>query len=422
LGEYKLEVNHEKRDFIIEKVKDYYLNSGDFNGLPLSMFEGDFHEEVCSLIEEKIIEIYSSRYELNPHIKRLPQKLSANQQKEEVLKNCNQVVLYPTQEYMKGINVYEERPFTKMLSDGRAQLEIVYFKPEVLEMYYQDPRYLIMSHDYRGNIVARDDFFEELEHEYLKDFGIAYHKELGNEDRVIGVFIGDLSELSLKAQLKWKIHFLDQQENYLINYGFYKNTILNRWVDEVSIYDAIIDEMNVINTMCEKMDIPKLFKKTIEPFSNDKPEDYRMILLPTLRNYYSFIVSLEKLLIHSINVKTFTNKSQYIDPIERNNNDGQPKGSLVMLDEWLNKNIRTPKNINDIIITPLRKIRKIRQVPAHEMYSNEFDKKLYKKQNDIIVEVYKSIRAIRLLFSNHPSCKNIEIRDYLITGEKIVVY
>lgn len=413
--------NLEKKD-IIEKVKDYYLNSGDFNGLPLNWIESNSYDKICCLIDEKIIEIYSSRYELNPHIKRLPQKLSIDQQKEEVLENSNQVVLYPTQEYMSEINVSEERPFTKMLVDGKAQLEIVYFQPEVLEMYYQDPRYLIMSHEYRGNIVARDNFFEELEHEYLKDFGIAYHKELGNEDRVIGVFIGDLSELSFKAQLKWKIHYIDDQENYLINYGFYKNTILNGWVDEISIYDAMLDEITVINKMCEKMDIPKLFKKTFEPFSIDKPEDYRMILLPTLRNYYSFIVSLEKLIIHSINVKTFTKKSNYITPIERKNTEGQPKGSLVMLEEWLNKNIRTPENIKDVIIAPLRQIRKIRQVPAHEMYSNEYDKKLYKKQNDLIVEIYKAIRAIRLLFSNHPCCKDIDMNDYLTTGEKIVVY
>ncbi|WP_427339601.1 hypothetical protein [Caloranaerobacter sp. DY30410] len=407
---------------VLNLVVKQYLESHDFNGLPYYYLEYDARDEICKLIDEDKVEIYSSKYEINPHIKRLKQYLGKDKQKEEVINNPQSIVLYPTENYLKTLNLIEERPFTKMLMEGRPQLEILYFKVEVLESYYQDPRYTVLSHDYRGKIYVNDDYRDELEGEYLKDFGLGYHKDKGNNDRVIGAFIGDLADLSLNAQLKWKIHYIPNQEDYKINYSFYKNTILGQWVDEVSIYDALLEEMIVINKMCENMGIPKLFKKTIKPHGYDKPEDYRIILLPTLKNYYSFILTLEKMIVHNINTKTFIKEGFYVKPIDRNDKKGEPKGSLVMFSEWLKNNIRTSEDLDELIINPLKKIRKIRQVPAHEMYSNKYDKSLYRKQNELIIETYKAIRAIRLFFMNHPLNKDMEISEYLITGEKIVVY
>lgn len=180
--------------------------------------------------------------------------------------------------------------------------------------------------------------------------------------------------------------------------------------------------MIVINNMCDKMNIPKLFKKTFKPHSNDKPDDYRTILRPTSKNFYSFIVSLEKAIVHNLNIKTFTTKGTYINTIERKYENGQPKGSLNMLSEWLKKNISTPEDLEKLIINPLKRIRKIRQIPAHEMFSNEYDRALYKQQNEIIVNTYGAIRAIRLFFANHPLNRDIDIPEYLVTGEKIVIY
>jgi hypothetical protein len=232
----------------------------------------------------------------------------------------------------------------------------------------------------------------------------------------------DLAELSLNAQLKWKINYLEKQEDYFINSGFYDNLILGKWIDEISIYDALLDEMKVINPMCNNMGIPNLFRKTFEPHTAEKPEDYRMIFLPTLKNYYASILCLEKMIIHNINHKTFTTAARYIRPVDRKNGDGNPKGSLVMLEEWLKKNIITNENLDELIINPLKVIRKIRQVPAHEIYSNKYDKSLIKRQNEVILETYRAIRSIRLFFTNYPGNKDIEIPEYLITGKNIRVY
>ena len=93
-----------------------------------------------------------------------------------------------------------------------------------------------------------------------------------------------------------------------------------------------------------------------------------------------------------------------------------------MMSEWLKQNIRTNEDIDELIINPLKSIRKIRQVPAHEIYSNQYDKSLFKKQNEMILETYKAVRSIRLFFANYPGNRSIKIPEYLITGEKIRVY
>ena len=152
------------------------------------------------------------------------------------------------------------------------------------------------------------------------------------------------------------------------------------------------------------------------------PEGYRNIFLPSLKNYYDFVLVLEKIVVHNISYKTFQKRTDYIASIERTDEKGKDKGSLIMFEEWLNKNIYTKENMSEIIIKPLRNIRKIRQKPAHELTSNKYDISLYKEQMDLMNDTYSAIRAIRLFFSKHPLVKNIEIPEYLITGEDIASY
>jgi len=411
------------KEKILKIITDYYLNSGDFNGFPLYYFDKNYTDLICQLIDEGKVEVLSSAFVINPHIKAFRLNIDKEEQKKEVINNGDSVVLYPTEKYLKELNLNSEKPFTKMLLEGQGQLKIVFFKIEILETYFQDPRYKVFWYDYRGSIVVSDEFYDEnLESEYIKDFGLGYHKEKLYEERVVGVFLGDLAELSLNAQLKWKANYLENQQDYFINDGFYKNLILGEWVDEVSIYDAILDEMIIINKMCENMGIPHLFRKTYEPHTFEKPEDYRIMFLPTLKNYYSFVLVLEKIIIHNINYKTFITTAKYIKPVERKDGKGNLKHSLNMMSEWLKQNISTNEDIDKLIINPLKSIRKIRQVPAHEIYSNQYDKSLYKKQNEIILETYKAIRSIRLFFANYPGNQDIEIPEYLITGEKIRIY
>jgi hypothetical protein len=324
--------SNSEKNKLLNKIVDQYLNSNNFNGLSILDLTRKEVELCKELLVEDKIEIYSAAFVPNPHIKSVPlnKEIKTAMYIEEIEKS-DSVIFYPTEATMKKIPLDEEKPFTLMLMKGKCQLEIVYFNVEVLESYFQDPRYKVSSYDYRGNIYPVEGFYDELEGEWLRDYGLAYHQEMKNNKRAIGVFICDLAKMSLNAQLRWKINFLTNQEEFHINSGFLKNTIYSEWVDEVSIYDALLEEMIVINKMCGKIGIPVLFKKIFKPHEYEKPEDYRIIILPTLKNYYAFVTSLEKLIVDNINHKTFLIEAELIRPVERNNDDGNPKGSLTRI-------------------------------------------------------------------------------------------
>lgn len=411
------------KKIILHKIIDQYLNSRDFNGLPIYHMTIEEIELCKELLLEGKVEIYSEIFVPNPHIKSIPlnNELVVSLYIDEIDKGGH-VVFYPTESTMNTVELNEEKPFTMMLMKGKCQLEIIYFKVEVLESYFQDPRFRIISHDYRGNIYPEEDFYDELEGEWLQDYGLAYHEELKNNRRAIGAFIGDLAKMSLNAQLRWRINLLSNQDEFNINPGFIKNTIYAEWVDEVSIYSALLDEMKVINSMCKEMGIPQLFRKDFEPHGTDRPEDYRIIILPTLKNYYAFVTSLEKIVVDNLNYRTFLVDADFINSVPRDKDDGNLRGSLMLFEDWLLSNLSTGSNLVKDIIKPLKEVRKIRQNPAHRIYDNTYDLGVYKLQNELINEVYGAIRCIRLNFQNHPSCVETDIPEYLVKGEKIVVY
>lgn len=141
-----------------------------------------------------------------------------------------------------------------------------------------------------------------------------------------------------------------------------------------------------------------------------------------MKNYYDFILVMEKLLVHNISIKTFQVDTGMIRSISRKNENGENKGSVLMLQEWLHRNVRANFDMDAVIIEPLRKIRKIRQSPAHELYSNEYDLDLFEKQKNIMEEAYEAVRAIRSLFMGHPLARNVEVPEYLLNGKEIVFY
>lgn len=194
------------KEKIFTEITNYYLQSRDFNGLPLGQLDNDQEDLICELIDEGKIEVLSSNFVLNPHIKALKLDIDKEEQKRAVKDRLGSVVLYPTEKHLKSMNLFTEKPFTKMLMEGKEQLDILFFDIEILESYFQNPKYIVFSSDYRGSIVTSDDFVnEDLEGEYIKDFGIGYHKKKGNHERVVGVFerfSGTFVECSIKMENK----------------------------------------------------------------------------------------------------------------------------------------------------------------------------------------------------------------------------
>jgi len=316
-------------------------------------------------------------------------------------------------------------PFSGLLS-ASDPLKMVYFKNEVLEKYFNDPQYQIFYSDYRGSIYLTN---EDAPYEEVRDFGHAYNKD-NKYSRAIVVFAGDLIEMPIPMQCYWYSYYLSNQDDYYPNYGFFKNLILGEWVDDISIYQALLMEEHYINKMCETIGLPKLFREEFDlenSYQNNRPSNYHSILLPTEARFFDFVITLEKITTGNINIKTFQkeiasgNGTPRIIPITSIDDDGKNKGSQAMLNEWLKTNIRFA-DIDNIISAPLKKLIRMRQTPAHKLFENKYDTTVWEKQNQLMHDVYSAIRNIRLLFANHPSAKTVEIPDYLYDGKHIRIY
>mgnify|MGYP005881455557 FL=1 len=407
---------------LLSQVKEYYLMSRDFNGLRICKITDYNIEDIVSLINDNLIEILSENDVINPHIKGFNLKLSKEHQIENIKDTKKLSCLYPTPKALKDAEIDNVAPYTAKLRSGEAQFQIVYFNIEILERYINNPKYLIIDYGYRGEICLKDEYWsEDQESEYVKNYGMAYKKG-ESIDRAVAVFLGDLAKLPQRRQLLWKSFEANNQNNYDVAEGFIKNLIYGGWVTTYWIFDAVLEEMKVINDLCSAIGIPGLFNHIYGTFYDEKPDGYSNILLPTLKNYYEFVLVIEKLIVHNISVKTFTKNASMVQAIDRKTDEGFDKGSLAMFEEWIYINVKAEFNINDKIIKPLKNIRKIRQIPAHELYDNVYDISIYEKQKKLMENIYIALKAIRHLFMGHPLAKIVEIPKYLLEEKDIVFY
>lgn len=410
------------KEKILDEIVNHYINSSRFNGVPIYNMDDYDINSIIELINEGMIEAISECDVLNPHIKGFDLKLSKEHQIESARNLNSHTCFYPTDKALQTIKIDYKRPYTALMQTGKAQFDIIFFDVEILERYNNNPKYLIMDNGYRGCISVKDEYYNETEeNEYIKDYGMAYID--GDKlNRAIGVFAIDLARLSPRIQMLWKGFELENQEECKINSGFIENLIEGRWVTQYWIFHALLDEMKVINKQCEAMELPKLFSHVYGTGYTEMPEGYRSIMLPTLKNYYDFVLVMEKLVVHNISYKIFQKDSLHISKIERKDEQGKDKGSIVMLQEWLKKNVRANFDMDEVIINPLKNIRRIRQVPAHELTNNKYDLDVYEKQRELMEETYEAVRAIRMLFMGHPMAKNVKIPKPLLEGKNIVFY
>lgn len=415
------------RQEILDKITNYYLTSGDFNGIANKNIGYNSLHDLEELILEDKIFVLSQRDDINIFIHRFD-KIPSKEKQLNALQNESLVALYPTKEHLATVNIVEEKPFTKMLAQGVEQLRILYFNVDILQMYYDNPLYRILDFGYRGRIDVVDPDADELHSEYIEDFGVAYpSKNPIDSDRAIGVFLRDLSKLNYEAQCKWRGCLLRDQNEFVINKGFVDNLICCKWVKEVWVFDALLEELKFINILCKNIGLPPLFSKEYD-MNENALIGYRILLIPSKKNYYEFVTALEKIVVNNINYKFFEfDKLHYILPIERKKEDGSLKGSLALLEEWMDTNYfssnpQGQQAFKEYIMSTLREIRKIRQTPAHEMYSNQHDKSLYCKQNELINETYQSINQLRFIFQCHPANKNVVTPNKLADERNIVLY
>ena len=93
---------------------------------------------------------------------------------------------------------------------------------------------------------------------------------------------------------------------------------------------------------------------------------------------------------------------------------------VLILECWVNKYFkpvdRTPI---DEMLSTFRKVRSLRQKPAHKVNTDSFNQDHFRKQREIVVCAYDAIRTLRQILANHPAVKLNPplINDHLYKGE-----
>jgi hypothetical protein len=97
---------------------------------------------------------------------------------------------------------------------------------------------------------------------------------------------------------------------------------------------------------------------------------------------------------------------------------GQTKGTLTLLEEWLLQEIiwSDPDTFREVIIKPLRDVRRSRQTPAHVFTKDNFSAEYHDKRKRLLWDIYNSLSNMRATFAKHPRAGHVEIPDWLDNG------
>lgn len=423
-----------KEKEITKSVIKFYFESGDFNGYPVYRLKEEFglsdvqaKRVMRNLIKSQKVDVVFGNIHHNSHIKAFSNTSREDQLKFlEELEFSEHFCLYPSSELLRSSpesKNFEHSPYTKQLALGAGQLDFRVFDLSVLEYYRNDPRYYYETNSIDGHISIRDEYFESAsmpEHDQvlLESFGFAYDE---NFNRAVAIFLCYLSRLSKEHQNIWAAKEL--KDSYKLHPDYYRSSILGEWGTRIPVFEAFTQELELINKMATLMGRKSLFK---ESYIKNRPKEFGFLLRPTLAEFNSFVMLLDKMLSDNIQ-KNFFGSDLALEQ-EEERKDGKilihSKGTITLLEEWVRSHFR-PFDMEPLeqMFSALRKIRSLRQKPAHAVNENIFDMKYFKEQRQLLIEVYGAIRTLRLILANHPKVRQNppEIDEYLFKGEIWVI-
>lgn len=409
-------------------VWNKYVSSGDFNGTPVAPlakvlgFNEDQIKQIISQLmhEGKLTLCFEDSG--NPHIKRLPDRSLDEQLKKLQDDSIQWICAYPSSGLLKEhVNVldFSDRPYTKLLYLGHAQLEPCYFDMGVLERYRNDPRYHFDFDYFSGMISIASEYYEkdhvpERDQVVLESFGLAISKK---KDRKIAAFLRYLHNLTSDHQQYWKSYEISSK-GYILAPEYFTPSIIGDFPTHEPIYNGVLEEMRIINATCDRIGKPKLFRET---FEDGKPLEFGIFLRPTQNDFNAFVLATDKILSENLNQRFFGSWSQIALESTTQNQNGtiteSKKGTVQLLEDWLRSAVLgVEDDVIRGIVQPFREVRKLRQNPAHKFSLNKYDDAFYEKQRDIMKRTYISVRDIRLILSSHPLARGVDVPDWLQEG------
>jgi len=411
---------------LLDEITDFYIASRDFNGIPYrdlkeSRDEASLKSGLSQLIGNGSISVVFGDGHPNPHIKALPDHHSAEKQIDLLGSSSllEHACLYPMPSVLAGKvdrSRYVGKPYTLELALGAPQLVHRSFDLSVLEFYRNDPRYDYSTDDIHGSISIQSAHLEvtkESDSVFLQTFGFCFDDDL---NRFVAVFLRYLADLSPEHQQIWKAKEIGGRTR--LHPDYYRTSVIGDWPERASLFEAFLDELRIINKMTVAAFGIPLFRNDFE--DKDRPKGFGYLLRPTQKCLDDFVHLLDKMLSDNFNKDFFVGDLLLEERVERGPGEFEivRKGTVQLLSEWLTKHFRVREGSGfEDVIRPIRKIRKLRQRPAHAIDNDRFDQAIAQEQRILIQDAYKSVRTLRLIFANHPKAKEVLVPDYLFKGE-----
>lgn len=248
---------------------------------------------------------------------------------------------------------------------------------------------------------------------FLKSFGFGYDDSM---NRAVAVFLWDLSILTPEHQRIWETKEL-ANGNYRLHSDYYRTQIMAEFPERWSLCEAFIVEMRIINEMTLAIGKPTFFRTVYD--SESRPREFTLMIRPTLKELNSFVHLLDKLISDNINKDFFRGDLDLEDELPRGDGrvEVRQKGTLRLLEEWLTTNVRVQDEqpIRDMLAT-FRRIRQMRQNPAHTVHEDAFDHRYFREQRELLHDAYTAVRFLRLIFANHPLARGVHVDEALYEG------
>jgi hypothetical protein len=394
---------------LVRSVVDFYSKSRDANGIPVRnlLATGISLEELTEVVKETVsaglIEVVFEEVEQNPHVRRLPKKFK--KPTIELLEKISikSACLYPEEKVIKeqiDLSEYENSPYLLELWLGASQLEYRFFNLDILKKYQDDPRYAFRFGSRGGDIVAVDENMPEDEQIIVENMAVSYTE---NGERVLGVMLRYLCNLTPKYQRIWKEN--ERQGECYVNPDSLMASYFGEFPKSMTMYEALLHEVEVINKITESEFGKKLFKNT---FTDKKPVCFNILLIPTEREYRRFASSLDAILSENLNMDFFKSFEEIVPEIEEK--ELKTIGSLRL---WLKTYWESEGDISDDIVKPFNVVRKERSAGAHPGLEDRYDQVYCQKQKELLFKAYSGIRVLRLLLQNLKAATDVTVPEYL---------
>ena len=412
-------------------VTSYFLESGDFNGIPAADLprragfpDAQTRQVLETGLNSGVVELSFASKPGNPHIKRLPVEPVETQRALLATEDIAGICVYPSPASTSTVisQTYDDRPYTKRLALVEAQLVPVFFELIVLERYFRDPRFECWFGDSNGNISIGDKAYlsdDTPEKDKISfKFGIGYDPK---RTRVVAVFLYELAALSPEHQQAFRSY--EVKEPCVMNSDFERAMIWGLWGEYESVYNAFIQEQVEINRLCALIGKPALFRQTFE--DHERPLGFSPMLRATGRDYQEFVHLLDKMLSDNINREFFRDDILLEEEVQRK--DGRIEvralNTITLLERWFSERYRTSdgEDVAKTIVSSLRAVRKARQPAAHAVQGNVYDPTLPGLQDRILGEAKQGLTLIRWALTSHPRAKAYEAPEWL-DGDKIVFF